>query len=126
MNLEITIPIPHKATHPNKRVHWAVKAKHAKKQREDARMAALFAIRQGGGRYGNDFEPLNSASVKAVFYFRTKHSRDRDNLGSWLKNSIDGIADAGVVANDRAFSSPETSYSHDKANPRVVITITPI
>lgn len=126
MTLEITIPIPHKATHPNARVHWAAKARHTKKQKVDGMVAGRCAIITKERNDGHPFKAFRKASVEAVFFFRTKHSRDHDNLSAWLKASLDGIAAAGVVGNDRAFSAPETSYSHDKLNPRCVITITPI
>ncbi len=120
MSLTITIPIPHKATHPNARSHWAAKAKHAKKQREDAYIAAQVAV---VGRMS--YPKFKSASTSAVFYFRTKHSRDIDNLTAWLKATYDGLADARIVDNDKCFVEHAARCEYDKNDPRVEITINP-
>lgn len=43
------------------------------------------------------------APVEGHLEFRTTALRgyDADNLIAWMKSGIDGVADAGVIANDR-------------------------
>jgi Holliday junction resolvase RusA-like endonuclease len=115
-SITITLPIPHKATHPNSRVHFFAKSRHVKKQRQDAFFAATIEKRMAT----MEFE---RAATHCKFYFRTKHSRDIDNLTGWLKSTFDGFADAGVVANDKAFMRHTVEVCYDKASPRVEITI---
>jgi Holliday junction resolvase RusA-like endonuclease len=120
--ITITVPIPHRATHPNSRPHYMAKANHAKKQRMDAKMAALArAMTQ-------DFKAIPNVKheVKSKFYFPTSRNRDRDNLISWLKSTFDGIADAKIVENDCLLVSHSVDIDKDKTNPRVEITIRPL
>ena len=101
--VEIVIPLPPPATHPNSsaaRGHWSVKAKAAKKQRSDACWATLLAIDEAemGGR-----PSWPAATIQATFHkpeARAKRS-DRDGLNAWLKATIDGIVDAGLLDDDR-------------------------
>jgi Holliday junction resolvase RusA-like endonuclease len=112
--ISISVPLPAKELSPNARVHWRVKAKATKAARENAFAAAIV--------HG---KPMwKAASVLCVFTFKDKRSRDRDNLLSSLKAVFDGLADAGVVANDSALTyKPVEITAPDKANPRVVIYI---
>jgi Holliday junction resolvase RusA-like endonuclease len=98
------------------------KANHAKKQRADAKVAAVCeAIKQ-------KFERMPGAKyeVRSKFYFPALRRRDTDNLTAWLKSSYDGIADAKIVENDALLVSHSVEVEKDKANPRVEITIRPI
>lgn len=91
--VNIDLPLPPKEVHPNARCHWRPKAAATKRQRSAAailaRQATQFAC------YGF---PWKAATVQATFYL--PRSRDRDGLNSWLKASLDGLQDAGVIAND--------------------------
>lgn len=99
MILEIEIPIPPRHTQPNARAHWRTKAKAAKLQRYDAGMCAKTTL------VLQKIPPPHwkEATIRAVFYRPGSNDRraDADNLVAWLKASVDGIADAGIIANDR-------------------------
>jgi hypothetical protein len=41
--LTIDLPWPHRALHPNARIHWGAKSKHTKKARSDAAILARAA-----------------------------------------------------------------------------------
>lgn len=91
--VNIDLPLPPKEVHPNARCHWRPKAAATKSQRQAAavlaRQATQFAC------YGF---PWKAATVQATFY--TGRRRDADGCLSSLKASFDGLADAGVIAND--------------------------
>jgi crossover junction endodeoxyribonuclease RusA len=83
--MHIDLPWPSRDLHPNARVHWAQKAKAAKKARLDAAIASLAAgIRKMG---------VSSLSVIATFAPPDSRRRDADGMLSSLKPSFDGIAD---------------------------------
>lgn len=67
-----------------------------------------------------------AASVAAVFFVKDKRGTiaDADGRISSLKATMDGIADAGVIANDRGFEWKSIEHRIDKSNPRVEVTIT--
>lgn len=93
--IEITLPLPPPEMHPNKRHHWRAKMKPKAKQRDDARIAALARL---GSRMPPQW-PL--AEVQSTWYLARRN--DHDNLIAWAKATWDGLADAGIVGNDRGF-----------------------
>lgn len=121
MTITITLPLPHKNLSPNARCHWAAKAKAAKMARYDAKRATLRAI----ALLDLDGLPLwKSATVQATFYKRTSHVTDSDNALASLKNAFDGLADAGLIANDRGLTHLPVKFAVDKNDPRVELTVT--
>lgn len=119
--LQIVLPLPPKALHPNTaRVHWAARAKATAKCRGEACFLTRDAIAR---QIGYATLPWKAATIQATFYFRDKRRRDKSNLNAWLKAAQDGIAEAGVVANDEAFTPLPPIVEVDKASPRVVVTI---
>jgi len=113
--LVVVLPIPNKILSPNARPHWAAKAKAVKAHRQ---IAYLTASTRSQGHW-------RSATIRYTFYWPTKAKRDDDNAVAMCKAYRDGIADAGVVVNDSAFSTLPPVMLHDKKNPRVEIEITP-
>lgn len=119
----ITLPLPPKVLLPTARSHWRAKMRPKILQRQDACTAATAAIysnRKGGC-------PMwKMAEVQATWYL-CRHN-DSDNLLAWLKSSLDGIADAGIVDNDRGFVHlPPVQITGRAANGerKVVLVITP-
>jgi crossover junction endodeoxyribonuclease RusA len=98
MKLRIELPWPDKALSPNGRVHWARKAKAVAKHRGFAKLAAIAAIRSAKWPSG-----VREAYAKTRFIDPSTRRRDRDNHASMCKSYFDGLADAGVVANDCGF-----------------------
>lgn len=93
--LEVTLPLPPKALHPNARKHWRAKMKPKKQQRADAFWAAYAAI---GMR---NYPQWKLAEIQSTWYLARRN--DQDNLIAWLKATADGLADAKVVGDDRGF-----------------------
>jgi crossover junction endodeoxyribonuclease RusA len=122
-SLTIELPLPPRELSPNWRGHWARKSKATKALRKEA--AWLASLEQGGELGGGfDRREWKSAVVLLKFYFKDKRRRDRDNLLASCKAIFDGLADAGVVDNDAAFGYLPVLTGVDKANPRVVVTVT--
>lgn len=117
MTYTLTMPLPPLPLRPNGRSHWRVKAKATKLYRELAYLRAKQAI-------GKAFPPRwAKASVHCAFYFRTVRFQDPDNCISSMKAGFDGLADAGMVGNDRNLWPDRPSMAKDAKNPRVVITV---
>lgn len=115
-SLTLVLPIPNKILSPNARPHWAAKAKAVKAHRRDAWLLACGSI------FHNSI--WEKATIRYTFYWPTKAKRDDDNAVAMCKAYRDGIADAGVVVNDSAFSTLPPVMLHDKKNPRLEIQIT--
>jgi crossover junction endodeoxyribonuclease RusA len=114
----ITLPLPHKDLSPNARVHWSKKHSQRKKQRNTAGVIA-YSSELGQAK-------LTRAKVQATFYHTERRNRDGDNFLAMLKGAFDGLADAGVVANDSGFVHMPVRFEIDKDNPRVEVTIEPM
>lgn len=85
----LTFPWPPRALSPNARVHWAEKARAAKKYRAVCRLMA-----QAMGCRALNAERL---TVEITFHPPNRHRRDTDNLLASVKAGLDGLADATGV-----------------------------
>lgn len=119
--LVVTLPLPPRALSPNARPHWAAKAKAVQGYREAAYLSAL--AKRPGSLRGRRDRPTRLARVTARFYFRNRRRRDGDNLLASLKPAFDGIADAGVVANDSGMIHMPVEQYVDRKNPRVELVV---
>jgi hypothetical protein len=117
-SITITLPIPARKLSPNARTHWAEKAKLTKASRRAAYFAALEAL--------NLRKPPGwiKARLGVRAFFKTLNFPDPTNFPLSLKAAIDGIADAGIIANDKGLWPERPVFEKDTGNPRVEITIT--
>lgn len=116
-SITITVALPPKACDPNARLHWAAKSRGVRACRKAACLAAMAALHGKRPAWAK-------ASVTVQAYFPTAHFPDPDNLIARLKATFDGIADAGVVENDKGLWTERPEIAKDKDNPRIVLTIT--
>jgi len=116
--ITIILPLPVRKLSPNARVHWAEKAKLVRASRKVAALAALEAL--------NLRRPPGwlKAKMEVKAYFKTLTFPDPDNFIASLKSSIDGIADSGIILDDKALWPERPVFRKDAANPRIEITIT--
>jgi len=116
MTVTISLPLPHKHLSPNSRCHWRAKAKAVKAYRAQAGLEVMAET--CGERW-----LWKEATVECRFYFKDIRRRDADNLLASMKSAFDGLADAGLVENDAAFTYLPVQQAKDKTNPRVEIAI---
>ena len=64
------------------------------------------------------------ASARVMFFWADVRRRDPDNAMARLKSTWDGVADAGIVANDSGIWPERPEFRYDRTNPRVEIVIT--
>ena len=115
-SITISLPIPDRRLSPNARVHWSVKARLVKAHRIRAK---VFAMGIAGCK------PMwAKASLHTEWRFPTARFWDADNCIASLKSYIDGLADAGLVANDRVIWPERPTMTKDKDFPCVVLTLT--
>ena len=57
--------------------------------------------------------------VEPVFYFKDRRGRDSDNLTAWLKSTMDGCVDGGLLADDVGVQWMTPAKRVDKQCPRV-------
>lgn len=122
-NITVTIPIPQPGCDSNSRVHWALKAKHKAVARDDACTAGMVAV-AGTPDWKSMGMPWRSASLLIRWYHPTVKHRDRDNIVSMLKASIDGLVDAGILFDDDQLTVLPVERFTDKSDPRVELVIT--
>lgn len=117
-SITITLPLPSRKLSPNARVHWAEKAKLTKAARKAAYYAALEAL--------NLRKPPGwvKARLETRAFFKTLNFPDPTNFPLSLKAAIDGIADSGIIANDKGLWPERPVFAKDTKNPRVELTIT--
>ena len=118
-SITITIPIPHKALSPNARCHYMTKATKVKAARNCAYWFAAVDSSCQPQRWTN-------AISTVVWYTKTKRRPDADNALAMLKPTFDGLADAGVLANDRNLAHNPIRFEVDRENPRVEVTISEV
>lgn len=117
----IELPLPPRGLAPNTRWRNPIALSRATmRTRESARLRTLHEL----GRR----EPprWKRATVSCVWYFQARRKHDEDNLLAWLKPSLDGIAEAGVVENDHGFTHTRPTVGVDRLKPRVVVTVAEI
>lgn len=116
-SITINLPLPPTELSANSRTHWAAKAKAVK---------AYRALAWAAGRAAQTGQPKRwvKASVKVKAFYRSHNHPDPDNVIASLKAAFDGIADAGVVVNDRGLWPERPEISKDAKNPRIELTIT--
>ena len=115
--LTITLPLPGKLLSPNARPHYMAlyRAKDSYRKMADRRATLALA----GAR------PLwTTATIQATFYHAQRRGRDRDNLNASLKSTQDGLADAGLILNDKGVTNLPPIQLIDRDRPRVELTIT--
>jgi crossover junction endodeoxyribonuclease RusA len=110
----ITLPIPNRVLSPNARSHWRVVAKAKAALRLHAKCVATVS----------DPPQWKRARVVVEWFTKTKRRPDEDNARSSLKAAFDGLQDAGILHNDRGLEHGPMVFAVDKANPRVVLTVT--
>lgn len=131
MRLTLEVPLPPNELRPNGRAHWAAKARKTKKARQQGRDAAEQAHRHSLNGAGSPitmdpgFGVWKKARVRATFYVKDRRGlkQDGDNANASIKAYVDGIADYGIVENDRDFTLLPPRFEIDAANPRVVIEV---
>lgn len=115
--MKIVLRPPPDALSPNARVHRMVKARAVKEYRAHA----WAQVRTLGIPPCFDW-----ARVQTTYYAATNRGRDGDNFLATMKPAFDGIADAGVVGNDRQMVHEPVRFEVDAESPRVEIVLTPL
>ena len=111
------LPLPPKELSPNARIHWAKKAAATYEYRSQCGWIARVA--------GLKFR--GPVRIEYLFRFCDRRRRDLDNLIKSMKPALDGLRDAGVIAEDSTDEVPRLSATYEKAADanEVVLTIAP-
>lgn len=116
----IILPMPGEALRSNGRVHRMKRAAEVKKARAKAKILAKFVLHR-------EPPPMwTRARMITVFRFPKHQHMDPTNCLDSLKAYIDGIQDAGIIADDKGLW-PERPIIETKTGRREVqITIEPL
>jgi hypothetical protein len=119
--IQITIPVPGTKGVQQESGHWSKRSK----ARKTDKGTAYFLTKQAMGLRTKGF---THAELHVAIFYRDNAARDTLNTLAALKATVDGMVDAGAVLDDRwqfmPLARPEVGI--DKANPRVVLTLTEI
>lgn len=121
MSLTFQLPLPDRVLSPNSRNHWAVKSKAVKAARMTARIEARRVLSDAR------MEPprWKVATMSVVLFLGPRNKQpDPDNIIASLKAYIDGLADAGIVANDKNLWPERPEIRRVERLARVEIKIT--
>ena len=89
----LTLPFPPSGLNPNKRLHWALKAKLAKAYKKECFLLAKEA--------GLKIEHNGTIRVLIEFTKPDRRKRDDDNIIAAFKSGRDGVAQALGVDDNR-------------------------
>jgi Holliday junction resolvase RusA-like endonuclease len=125
MLLEVVLPLPDKKLSPNARPHYMALHKAKKKARFISKAETLDALHRYYREFGLPFKKplLETAEIKRVFFFKVNRRRDPDNLDASTKAYIDGLRDAGLLADDDKITYLPTEVNIDKERPRLVLKV---
>lgn len=112
---KITLPWPPKQLSPNARVHWAQKARVAKKYKAESIVLTKIA--------NIELPKTDKLHLFVDFYQPDHRHRDQDNMEAAMKSAYDGIADALGVNDSRFIIHPFVKDEIVKDG-KVTITIT--
>lgn len=115
----VVLPWPDRKLNPNysKGRHWTSTTDERKRARAAARLLTLNVLLDNGWE-----APSGEVALRIVFMAPDRRHRDRDNLLSALKPSLDGVADAMGV-NDSQFNPITISREFGSRPGSVIITI---
>lgn len=131
--------LPPAPLRPNARVHWGRKARLTKSARQYA-WAVGRQLRRYYGRVAPHERalrakmpdmPFGKSRITFVFQYPTAHRRDIDNFVAAMKPYIDGLVDAGVLADDSSEQLSHGAHNHcisraTAPNGQVNVYITPL
>lgn len=104
---------------PNAVIHWTKKGAYRKAARLEAKLVALDQINRM-----RSFKPFAKVRIRSTIYVPAKRNfLDDDNGLSCLKPYFDGLADAGIVKNDRHMKRETPDFEVDTKRPRVELRI---
>jgi Holliday junction resolvase RusA-like endonuclease len=113
----ISLPHPHKDLKPNGgTAHRFAKARAAKA----AKKATAWACMNQYPRFAPGWKDV---TVEIHAYYTTNRGRDADNLISSCKAILDGICQAGIIANDKGVVWLPVVWLIDKHAPRLEFMI---
>lgn len=116
--IKITLDLPPKELHPNGRTHW-----RAKNEKRASYLEHVVEETQVQCKEYEFSKSLRSASIQGIFYRKSSHKSDSDNLNAWLKYAIDGLVHAGLLINDDRVTLLPPIELVDKKWPRVTLLI---
>jgi len=112
MNIELG-HLPDRDLNPNKRLHH-MQLYRAKRQAKDEAMALVL-------EQGRPDIPYEKAHITITWVAKDKRRRDPDNLFASMKPYIDGLVEAGLIADDSAMHVSYTlKYELGEANNTIV------
>jgi hypothetical protein len=111
----IVLPLPPKELHPNARCHWKAKLKPKQQARDEAMIITMAALK--------GCKPLwEAATVHLNVWLTTRAHADKDNCIAWVKNAVDGIVAAGIMANDSGIEWWPVIIEADRTCPHIELT----
>lgn len=123
----VRVGIPHGSLSHNGRAHWRTISSRRKQQRQSAWAATLEALTNNPlasvAHKGNAWK---SARIDVAAFYKKKNGPgvDADNLIGSLKGAVDGIVDAGLLADDNGVEWGKVEIVYGDKDPRVELTVT--
>ena len=95
---KVRLKMPSSGLNPNQKIHYQAKAKLIKKERHLSFLCFKHEFKSQ--IYSLDFVPFDKMTIRRVFHFRIKRTRDACNFDAMCKGTTDGIKDSGLIRDD--------------------------
>lgn len=116
-DIVLVLPLPPKSLSPNERVNVFTRARDARRVRGEAKLLARGALASRG-------MPAPRWE-RARVHYTWRHNRgtlpDQDNLIARCKPVLDGLVDAGILADDRHVTVTATA---ERGEPSLIVCVT--
>ena len=122
--LRIELPLPPKELSPNARVHYQVRARATREAKDEVIIA--LAQQPPALRFLRP-RPYERATVTVTFIVPDRRNRDKGNLIGSAKPYLDGLVDAGVIADDnwKAIEEVYPPIEYQKGVRKTIIEVNP-
>jgi hypothetical protein len=116
ITIALPVPIPWLSANVRRRLHHQALARHTRQQRHDAALCAYAAFMAYPSAVARPFFPAGRVRLDVTVCPRPRQQRC-DDTAVWeaLKPALDGVEDAGIVADDKQLVVGSLTWSKERS-----------
>jgi Holliday junction resolvase RusA-like endonuclease len=126
ITVPIPLPVPWLSANVRRRLHHQALARHTRQQRHDAALCAYAALAGYPDALQRPLFPTGRVRLDVTVCPRPRQQRADDGaVIEAMKASIDGLEDAGIVANDSQIVFGSLTWSQERTS-TILLTLTEV
>jgi hypothetical protein len=126
ITIALPLPVPWLSANVRRRLHHQALARHTRQQRHDAALCAYAALAGYPDALKRPLFPTGRVRLDVTVCPRPRQQRsDAGAVIEAMKASIDGLEDAGIVANDSQIAFGALTWSKERSA-TVLLTLTAV